>query len=545
MSGRDRSGFVVLVLAVVLAGLLTALTRPQATTALPDERLPLPAASMDASGRITIVGDDVRYTLDGSVPWSGSDRYDGPFHTGPRAEADRMVHTPSSVQWRHPIGSFEQAVVLRMRTVRDGAVGPVVTTTLRLPHHGPLPVVSLVLPAGALFDPDSGLYVPGHAVFDQTNEATRSYPRSNKWWRYPGNYHGRGSAWERTGHITFFNAEGRPEADADMRLRIHGNNTRGFAQHALRVLFDKPGMQHPVLGAEQGGGQRSMLLRAAGNDQDRCFLRDALQHRLCANSAFETSAARQTVLYINGAYWGIHNLRERIDDKELARRHGLRPKDIVILADRLVLQEGDPAQVARFSRFLTMTERWDAGSSAFVDSLERSLDVDGFLQYMAAQMVLGNMDWPEQNVKWWRYTGAPDTVRGPRDGRWRFIMGDSDIGFGLSGGLEGDLFAKVRRSEAPVARLLKACLRSEPLRERWDKILDQWCSDRLSAERMTATAGAMAAAIRSEMPRHTRRWRRPADAAEWERHVADLMTFARERTAIVRAQWERWKGPPW
>lgn len=288
-----------------------------------------------------------------------------------------------------------------------------------------------------------------------------------------------------------------------------------------------------------------MLLRAAGNDQDRCFLRDALQHRLCANSAFETSAARQTVLYINGAYWGIHNLRERIDDKELARRHGLRPKDIVILADRLVLQEGDPAQVARFSRFLTMTERWDAGSSAFVDSLERSLDVDGFLQYMAAQMVLGNMDWPEQNVKWWRYTGAPDTVRGPRDGRWRFIMGDSDIGFGLSGGLEGDLFAKVRRSEAPVARLLKACMRSEPLRERWDKILDQWCSDRLSAERMTVTAGAMAAAIRSEMPRHTRRWRRPTDAAEWERHVADLMTFARERTAIVRAQWERWKGQPW
>ncbi len=544
MGARDRKGLFALIAAVVGAAALAAVTRATVSPARFDASLPLPHFEQDPEGRIRIEGTEVLYTLDGTLPEAGSPIYKAPLMPFDDPRAGRWMHTPSSVQWRHPIGTFDQAVVVRARIVQDGTLGPVATRTFQLPDHGALPVLSLVLPPGALFDPDTGLYVPGHAIFDNTNEATRAWPRSNKWWRYPGNYHGRGRDWERCAHLEVYGTNG-PELSAAVGLRIHGNNTRGFPQHALRILFDKPGAESPLFGAEHGSGQRAILLRAAGNDQDHVFLRDDLQHRLCAYMPFETSASRQAVLYVNGEYWGLHNMRERIDDKEIARRHGLRAKEVSILADRLVLQEGDEREIPRFSRFLTMTERWDASAPGFVDSLERCLDVDGFLHYMAAQVVLGNTDWPEQNVKWWRFTGKADSLPGPRDGRWRYIMGDSDIGFGLATGPEVDPFARLHRSHAPTARLFRSCLRSETLRGRWEAILRASCAGPLASDRMLAVADSMVAHIRAEMPRHTRRWRRPPDAQAWELHVGDLMTFARERTGRVQAQWAVWKDRSW
>ena len=334
---------------------------------------------------------------------------------------------------------------------------------------------------------------------------------------------------------------------SDVRLRINGNNTRGFPQHALRVIFEQS-LEQPLFGEERGTGFKRVLLRTAGNDQDHAFFRDALQHRLCAGLSFETSACVQSVLFVNGAYWGIHNLRERIDEKEIARRHGLKPKDITIIEDRIVLYEGKKEELKTFSRFLTMTEQWDASGRAFVDSLERRMDVDGFLSYMAAQIILSNTDWPEQNVRWWRYTAPSpalpregrehDTAAiGPLDGRWRFLMGDSDMGMGLAAPPEYDMFTHIdRHPNAPIARLFKACLRSKELTARFSHTLDSLLRDPLSAGNMEREIVRMRDAIADEMPTHIRRWRRPLTMEAWERHVEDLLTFARLRPAAVKEQ---------
>jgi hypothetical protein len=278
------------------------------------------------------------------------------------------------------------------------------------------------------------------------------------------------------------------------------------------------------------------VLRAGGNDQDRAFLRDALQHRLCEGMPFLTSAYRPCVLLVNGTYWGLHDLRERMDDREVARRTGAARKDITILADRAMLYDGDERQVARFTRLLGRAEKWDADLPAFVDSLERHIDLEGFLQYMAAQIILGNADWPDQNVKYWRYTGTSDTVAGPRDGRWRFIMGDSDQGFGHPAAVDADHFAHVLGKVTPVPRLFKACLRSGPVRERFRGIVLAQLDGPLAPARMEAMVDELAAAIAPEMPRQVRRWRRPSSVPAWEREVEALRRFARERGAHVRRQ---------
>lgn len=540
MSSADRRSLFILLAALAGAFLLGAAVHPGTARSGRGEA-EAPALRLDATGQVLGARADVHVTADGRRPDAGSPVLRDARLPGGGAEA--LLVIPTSPQWRHPLGSFPEGRVVRAVQLDDRGRPGAETVCAAVPDEHPgLPVLALVVDPGALFDADSGIYVPGNAIWDQRAEFVRRYPDDQRWWKYPGNYHYRGEEAERHGRLFWFapGGQGRfrtdPAWSADVSLRINGNNTRGFPQHALRIIFPEP-LSEPLFGEARGEGFHRVLLRTSGNDQDRTFFRDALQHRLCADEPFGTSACVQTVLYVNGAYWGLHNLRERLDRKELARRLGVKPKRITILADRLELYEGDSAERKAFARFLTRSERWEPNGDAFIDSLERYMDVDEFMRYMSAQIIFGNTDWPEQNGKWYRYTGRPDSVPGPRDGRWHFLMGDSDLSFGLTVGPAFDMFAHVdRHASAPLSRLLRACLRSPALQDRFMRIVLAQLDGPLSADRMVAEAMEMRAVIDSEMHRHTRRWRRPVDHAAWSGHVDALLTFARERGHHVREQ---------
>ncbi len=50
---------------------------------------------------------------------------------------------------------------------------------------------------------------------------------------------------------------------------------------------------------------------------------------------------RPAVVFINGEYWGIHNIRERYDKYYLEQVYGVDPDNIDLLEDWGVVEEGD------------------------------------------------------------------------------------------------------------------------------------------------------------------------------------------------------------
>jgi CotH kinase protein len=479
----------------------------------------------------------VRYTVDGSWPTATSPVF--PAVLGATAPgAARLVHTPTSPQWRPPVGEFPQLAVLSacVQTAM-GTLGPVAVATSFPKGEHTLPVVSLVLPEGAFFQADSGIYVPGLAVLRQQEEVVHDYSRDQRWWKYPGNYLFRGKAWERAAHWSLRNAAGVPEIEGPVRVRIHGNNTRGFPQHALRLGLAHP-TPIPLFPGDRTGGYTSVVLRAGGNDGDRTFLRDALQHELCAGLPFATSTARYAVLYVNGAYWGLHDLRQRVDENELARRYALRAQEITVLEDAGTLYHGSEDQSTFFMRFLARLERMDATHPSFVDSVQRCLDADGFLAYMAAQMICGNRDWPDQNVKWWRHHGMVGS--GAADGRWRWVMGDSDMGMGYLGTAQYNMFAHVQARAGPTARLFRCLVRNAGLRDHFVAQVQRLLGGPLASARMVARVDLLARSIEGEMPMHVRRWRRPQHMDAWRTYVGELRSFAAERETAVKGHLTQW-----
>lgn len=481
----------------------------------------------------------VSTTGDGSAPVKAGDRI-RIATTADHAAAARRVAVPTSLRWRHPLPGLPAAqVIIAAEVGEDGRPLPPRMWTTPDADHGPLPVLSITAPDGAFFDADSGLLVVGHAMLDATPEQERSYARDPKFWKYPGNFHGRGRAWERRALMQFLGADGAERWQAAVGLRINGQMTRGFSQHALRVLFDVP-LQDSLWGGGSDG-VTSMVVRAAGNDQVKAMMRDVYQHRLCEPLPFEVSKGVPSVLYVNGAYWGVHHLRQRLDDEELARRWKVRAKDITIVEDLGVLYRGDEAAPGQLNELVEAVARWNGVDSTVLRSVRQRLDVEEFLTYMAAQLVLGNMDWPRQNVKFWRYEG-PAQEGGGLDGRWHMAMGDSDLGFGSVASASADMFQKVRPQDAPASRLFMGLMRSPALLDRFRTISRELVDGPLSPERALRELEAMHQLLAPEMVRHTARWRKPTDSRAWNAEVEVMRTFARERRDAVLAQLERFNG---
>lgn len=448
--------------------------------------------------------------------------------------AARLLSTPISLTWRHPLAGLPTAQVVRIAGVVGRGRSPERVHTFLFQDHGELPVLSVVAPQGALFDPDTGLFVVGNGIFHAPEKVLIAEARDPRWWKYPGNFHMRGKEWERRGRIQFILPDGTTGFERSVGLRVNGQMTRAFPQHALRLNFDDP-LGFDLFGEDRGEGYDALILRTAGNDQIKAMMRDAFQHTLCAGLPFETTGHRTCVVYVNGAYWGVHHLRHRMDETEIERRYGIRKKHITILEDEARLYRGDTAEVVRFERLASRTAEWDGLSPEWADTLAARVDIDGFLTYMATQMILGNMDWPNQNVRFWRYTGKPMAER-PLDGRWYFIMGDSDLGYGAQASPKTDMFARARAMDVPVTRLFWGMMRSPLLKVRFRTIAESLVRGPLSTDRALQELDRIADRMAPEMDRHTARWRKPADKEAWKAQVEVMRTFARERGPSVLNQ---------
>ncbi len=456
-------------------------------------------------------------------------------------EASRALAIPTAMQWRHPLLGLPAAMVVRAAEgVGAEGVGPFAMRTYLFQHHGELPVVSISTQAEGLYSEEDGIAVVGDAMLHAPTIMHRGYARDPIWWKYPGNFHERGKEWERKGRMQLIAPDGSEVFQTDVGIRINGQMTRGFPQHSWRLLFAEPLRTAPFPDGD-GVGSKALVLRAAGNDQVKAMLRDAFQHTLCAGLPFETSRALTCVLYINGAYQGVHHLRQRMDEKELARRYDVPTSRIALLEDDAVLAHGKEEERERFISMVVEAEKATPGDTVFEGALAERLDVDGYLTYMASQMVLGNRDWPMQNVKCWRYTGKP-VPGGSLDGRWHFVMGDSDLSFGANWPVEADMFENVRSSRAHIARLFRALMRHRAYKQRFAAIARGLVANDLSSERCSTVLRGFTEVMDPEMERHTARWRKPRNKAQWLAEVQVMKTFAAQRGTHVLNALQRFES---
>jgi hypothetical protein len=493
----------------------------------------------------------IYYTLDGSTPTNAATPncflYTAPLTLGDRSsEPNRfsMIRTNpiemtnhTQYGWLEPQGLVSKVTAVRAMAFKDGWFSPRGAAGTWLvggtPLQHALRVVSLMSDPDNLFGDPLGLFVPGN-VYKALGWNGHSVGLPN------ANYFQRGDAWERPVFAQLFETDRTLAFSQLMGMRNHGAWSRGAAQKTVlmyaREEYGDSRVDYRLFSSQADTRFKRFLLRNSGNDWSSTGLRDAMMQQIFRPLArTDTQDYEPAVVYVNGEYWGVQNIREHYSKYLLERKYGVDPDNLDLLkatvgSEAMEIEEGDDLDYKRVLAFCKTNDLSTAENYAWV---EAHMDLDSLIDHYACSIYCCNTDWPGNNLGVWRVRTAynPSAPYG-RDGRWRWLMYDTDHGFGLSSSETSDMMNQARRSGRGVCQpQFDRLLANADFRNRFVNRYADLNNTAFQPARVNGIINATAARVDAEMPRHIARWRRMLSYSNWQNNVQRLRTFANGRPA--------------
>lgn len=437
--------------------------------------------------------EEIRYTTDATIPTESSKLYTGPI-------------------------SINANKVVRARIFKTGYMpSPTESRTFIFDQAHNLPLVSLVTEPDNFFHPLTGMYVLGEGYVGEV-----PYFGSNIW-----------EDWERPIHYSLYETDGEPALFLDAGVKIFGGWTRANDQRSLSVFarsdYGYSNFDYPIFPNLSIEKYEALVLRNSGNDWNNTMLRDGVLTSLMEGSGVDYQAFRPVATYLNGDYWGLYNLREKINEHFLADHHNLDPDEIDLLEFSGNVIVGDNTDYMELIDFVNRNSL--VGESNY-NYVAQRIDIDNFIKYQLAQIYFNNTDWPGNNIKFWR----------PKDGKWRWILYDTDFGFGLwnSNDVTNNTLNFATAANGPdwpnppwSTLLLRKLLVNESFKIRFINQFADELNSRFLAENVTSRINEYATTITQEIPRHLARWN--GSLNYWNSQVQGMKSFAYSRPQQVRS----------
>jgi CotH kinase protein/Fn3 associated len=277
-----------------------------------------------------------------------------------------------------------------------------------------LPSISIVTDPRHLWDPVSGIY---HNQIEEG--ALWERPISVEWIDPTGVSRGFS---ERAGMRIHGNSSRRPYRTPKKSFRLVFGSAYGNSSLNFRV-FDDPAAVGKFERLVLRGGSNYSWLR---NDRDQRrktdFIADEFARRTWLEMGGLASRGGWVHVYLNGLYWGMYNILERMDERFLAANRG------GVRADYDMIEPDDDADPVVISTVVGDLKAWNTltatvesvpVSAAAYAQAKQLIDVVDLADYMILMHTVGNTDWPEHN--WYAYR-----KRSGADTRFRIIPWDTE-----------------------------------------------------------------------------------------------------------------------
>lgn len=411
----------------------------------------------------------------------------------------------ASQSYTDPI-ELTQTTVIRMICCEEGkSASEVVNLTYVINEYDELPVACLVAESSQLFSDTNGIMVEGLNV--PADEAF-PYTSANYWWDV-----------ERKATVSLFETDGSGFT-ANCGIKVFGGYSRALPKKSLAVFFRNEygvnTLNYQLFGEEGLDSYESFVFRACGQDSLRAMMRDPMISSLVATYTDVAVQKYKAVdLYINGRYWGIYYIREKINENYVAGNFNADKDDVALCGASGTAN----SQYAALINYVRNHDLSDPECYAYVCS---QVDVDEYMDYIIAEMWIGNAD--NGNIKFCKTT----------EGKWTWIMYDVDYAFyyasydavsdhlNPNGTGSGDMFPTI---------LIRNLLKNAEFKDAFLRRMAWQMNTIWTEETLLPWIDAFEKMIETDMEKDCDRWSRTYSA--WRSNVEDLRTFAKSRNAYM------------
>ena len=438
---------------------------------------------------------DIYYTLNGTEPTIESNVYSGELTISQTTPVRAKIISPNYLQNR----SVTQTYIIFNKDMH-------------------LPVIAVNLDPKYLWDDEFGIYVVGNGKYGKTGNGRDDKVNWNNDWRRPMN-------------VEYFPSQDEKAAINQLgELRIAGGWTRANAQKSLVLYankrFGEKRFDYEFFKEKPNQEIKSFMLRNSGNDFGGTMFRDAaIQLFMGGKVELDYQAYQPAMIYLNGEYYGIQNIRERSnDDFVFANYNGLEDIDMI---ERVAKEPQRELKVGDWVAYNDLMSKLSKPVSQInYDEIVNMVDIDEFMNYIILQAYIGNTDFPHNNLVMWR----PRTA----NGKWRYILKDTDFGLDdsrLSHNTISHLYSSDRNDQDRI--LFSSLLSYEPFKTEFYSRFAIYMGDILSPRATTHIIDSIRHLVEPEMLRHRTRWHGTQNLNNWNSIVDRLVTWCNNRNDYV------------
>lgn len=417
----------------------------------------------------------IRYTTDGSNP------------------------NENSLQYFNPIEINSTAIIRARVFEAEKLPGNTITHSFIFDNNVDLPVFSIVTNPDFLWGEETGIY-----VYEDIE---------------------RRKDWVRPIDMEYFDTPNSTGFSTKADIGLFGNTAYLLPQKSLAV-FPNSQLNYHLFTSKEITTFNSFILRSSSDDWSYTMFRDAMiQSLIPGKLILDYQAYQPSIVYLNGQYYGIHNIREKYNKDYLASNHGIDPDSIDLLAlsaysADIEIIEGDAEHYNSLMNFIVNNNMALDENFDYVKTL---MDIDDFIDWCIIENFIQNISW-KHNIKIWR----PKTAYG----KWKWLLFDTDRGYVTP---DDTLIADFYQNEIRFQRLLNNTNFKNEFLQRYSSHINI----SFKPERVTGIIDSIKAAIEPEMPNHILRWADSGGVQSmdyWETQINVLKNFANYRKNFVFEQ---------
>lgn len=174
---------------------------------------------------------------------------------------------------------------------------------------------------------------------------------------------------------------------------------------------------------------KGFILRNNGNRFVSDYLEDAMGTSLLEGTQVDYQRSRQVVVFYNGHYYGIHDMREKLNEHFVETNYGIDAEAVDFIKHTNMTIEasgGTTDDYIDLLNFISANDFSGENNEAY-KKVKSRVNMQSLMEYLAAQIYYHNGDWPDNNLRAWR-SGTQ---------KWKFVAFDLDHGFDWEWGVKG------------------------------------------------------------------------------------------------------------
>ena len=429
----------------------------------------------------------IYFTLDGSPPTSGSSQYTTPLNLATTTVVRARVFGPAV----HP--------------------GPIETHTYFIDEtNHSLPVACFTMNPFHLYDSQVGIY--------ENNLKQLEIPVSLEYYETPA--------------IKAF--------CIDAGARLFGLNIIRFAQKpisiALRGRYGPNALGYRLFEEKPIGDFTRFIFRNSGDDWPDAFFRDAfMQEIMRDHMANGRQSFQPVVTFLNGEYFGLLNLRDKLDETYFPLHYDVDRADIDYWEMEFdgvsATPENSHGTPDSWTTLLAFMQANDLAIPINYDVVKAEINIEDLIDMVIVEAFVGNTSW-FHNRKWWR-------DRGP-EGKWRWTPFDLDRGFTIA-----NVNADVLSDMAVRFDTFRELLDNQEFSDYFVQRFAGHVNSTFLTDRLIGLIDDIESRLAPEMGAHIARWGGEGginSLVTWQAEIEEMREFARQRPAVVVAQVEAFFG---